>query len=537
MQRLLVALFASALMLGLSACNSSTPVGDGAGGTSGGGDGTNGDGSTTARSVSGTVSTGGAGKARPFEQDAVDAVQVVVMSADSGDLFYVESDASGGFEVEIPTDEPGEVFLVTIVDPTGQPAGPVMYGTDADGGNGYTGLEIVGDVNLGALVLPTEGTTAPIQVGDDADLSAGTVAVDVFARLDANGTPVGVETFGRGEGTQGDPTDNPRQSCDVDQDGLIDPFDADDDGDGTIDDFDNDATVNPADRDGLILNFFMNLKINDDRAQVYFDGDVPGIEDSLRTDTVITFEVAANPSFTDSIIGVRVIGPPSPSPSYLPGTTLANPGSAGTLWSSVGYILNPEADPNHFQNWAIPNVIMSTGDTFTVEVTLASGTTLVYSRMINFVFHSIPRVTQHGPPGSLTAYSGPGTITFDGAQDLELRWNPPVDDFGVLLTGIPYGFEIFYYDADGMQINGIDGASTWTSAITGWDSGRQVFEVDGSVLTTLSAGNEFSAVLPSGIFPNTVQISTGAVDVASYKVDVTARINGNNSAHMLQLTK
>jgi hypothetical protein len=359
----------------------------------------------------------------------------------------------------------------------------------------------------------------------------------VVARLDDAGTPVGVETFGRGDDAQGAPTDNPRQACDADQDGLIDPFDADDDGDGVIDDIDGDSSVNPAERDGLILNFFMNLKIGDAQAQAYFDGDVGAIEASLRGDTIITFEVAAGPDFIDTITGVRVIGPPSPAPSYLPVTTVATPGGGGVLWSSAGYTLNPEPDPNHFQTWITPNAIMSTGDTFTVEVTLASGSVLVYSRMINFVFHSIPKVTQHGASGSPTPYGGPGTIMFDGTQDLEILWNPPVDDFGVLLTGIPYSFEFFYYDTGGQQINGVDGASTWTTAITGWDPSRQIFQVDGSALSVLNADNEFSVQLPSGLFPDTVQTGSGAVDVASYKVDVAAQINGNNSAHMLNLAK
>lgn len=553
MQRLLKASLAGVLLFGLASCSSSTVVsgGDGTDGTTGGsdggaaggldgtGDGSGEDagGSSAGRSVSGKVAAGGTGKTRPFQQDAVDPAQVVVMSAESGAVFYAETDDAGAFEVEIPEEEEGEVFLVTIVDATGQPAGPVMYGTDDAGETGFTGLEIAGEVDLGTIQLPPPGTIAPIEVGADADLSEGTVAEDVVARLDDAGTPVGVETFGRGDGAQGAPTDNPRQACDVDQDGLIDPFDADDDGDGVIDDIDGDSTVNPAERDGLILNFFMNLKIGDAQAQAYFDGDVSGIESSLRADTIITFEVAAGPGFGDTITGVRVIGPPSPAPSYLPVSTVATPGASGALWSSVGYTLNAEPDPNHFQTWITPNAIMNTGDTFTVEVTLASGAILVYSRMINFVFHSIPKVTQHGAPGSLSPFAGPATIAFDGTQDLEISWNPPVDDFGVLLTGIPYLFEVFYYDAVGQQINGIDGASTWTTAITGWDSNRQAFEVDGSALGVLNVDNEFSVQLPAGLFPDTVQTGSGSVDVTSYKVDVAAQINGNNSAHMLNLVK
>nr|WP_320046879.1 hypothetical protein [uncultured Ilyobacter sp.] len=74
---------------------------------------------------------------------------------------------------------------------------------------------------------------------------------------------------------------------------------------------DDDAQLNPGEADGLNINFFMNLKIDDQQATPYFSGDTNGIETSLKSDTVITFEVSAESTLTKNITGVRVIAPPA----------------------------------------------------------------------------------------------------------------------------------------------------------------------------------------------------------------------------------
>ncbi|WP_320046878.1 hypothetical protein [uncultured Ilyobacter sp.] len=179
---------------------------------------------------------------------------------------------------------------------------------------------------------------------------------------------------------------------------------------------------------------------------------------------------------------------------------------------------------------------MNTGDTFTVEVSFDDGTTGVYSRMINYVFKSIPKLINWGPPGSLAAFNGPAEIVFDGTQDLVLEWAPPVDDFGMLMTGWPYRLELFYYDTNDQQIDNID-ASTWTTAITNFNTQGPTIEVPAADVTTLSASNTFSYQIPKEVFVDQVQTTSGTVDVQSYKVDIAAQNNGNNAALMIRLRK
>jgi len=496
------------------------------------GDGTDITGDTAARTLTGTINASESAKRSPPCQGTDLRYSVIVESAETETIYTGETDASGNFQVDIPETETGDVFMVSIMMPDGQPAGPIVFGQGED--EGYTGLEITGDTSVGTLPFPDDPTAAPILPGDDADYDDDAVSDELVARLNDDGVPVGVPTFGRGEDAQGTPSQDELQGVDSDQDGMPNMFDADDDGDGTIDDFDDDATLNPG-GDGVEISFFMNLKIDDEQATAYFSGDVPGIETSLKTDTIITFEVQGTSALGKNITAARVIGPPSPAPAYLATTTVPSAAPA-TLWSASSYALQPEGT-NHFQQWVVPNDFMNTGDTFTVELTFDDGTVGVYSRMINYVFKSIPKLINVGPPGALALFNGPTVITFDGTQDLAFEWAPPVDDFGALLTGLPYAFEVFYYDSAAQQIDNIDNASTWPSPPANWSQQGQNYEVDGSTLATVSANGTFTVTLPKEIFVDTVQTPSGPVDVASYKIDIAAQNNGNNAALMVRLEK
>ncbi|MFH1748995.1 MAG: hypothetical protein ABIG44_18340 [Planctomycetota bacterium] len=491
-----------------------------------------GDGNNTpgARALTGTINASESAKRSPRMQEQEQHYAVVVQSVDTQEVYVGEADAAGNFQVDIPATETGEVFMVNVMMPDGQPAGPIVFGQDAN--QGYTGVTLDDDVDLGDIPFPDDPTLAPIVPGDDADYDPNGVPDNIIARLNDDGVPVGVPEFGRGDDAEGDKSDDDDQQLDADQDGMIDLFDADDDGDGVVDDFDDDAVLNPG-MDGLILNFFMNLKIDDEQATAFFTGDLAGIEDCLKNNTVITFEINGTGLSTKNITSCRVIGPPAPAPAYMPLMTVLG----GTSWSATTYDI-PIYATNHHQEWATPHDFMSTGDTFMVEVLFDDGTVGVYSRMINYVFKSIPKLINIGPPGALAVYSGPGVVQFDGTRDLTLEWAPPVDDFGNLIVGIPYSIEVFYNDTAGQQIQNLDFAATWPTAITNWGPQSPTYNVDASAVTTLSAINTFTVTLPKEFFPDTVELAGGTlVDVGSYKIDIAAQRNGNNAALMFRLEK
>ncbi|MCA9242318.1 MAG: hypothetical protein KDA32_00075 [Phycisphaerales bacterium] len=476
---------------------------------------------TSGRTISGIIGDAAA-------QSSSGTYMIVAQSAETMQIYTDTTDSLGAFQVNVPDSE-GELFMVTVVSPNSQVAGPVVF--ERKGDMGMTGLELMGDVSLGKVDLPATLDGGPIEPGSGADFGDSTVATDVMALLDENGVPLGVPNIGKGDGAAGNMSSNPRQACDVDLDGLIDIFDADDDGDGVVDEFDDDAMLNPAEADGIQLNFFMNLKLNGEQARVFYDGDTTGIAESLKEDTVITFEVRGTDSLDSAIDSVRILS--TPAPSYLSGATLLG---SGSLWSDEGYKLE-EDGANHFQAFVIPHADINAGDTFQVEVTFADSSTKTYARMINYVFKSIPRIEKTGESSSLEDVVLPGTIEFDGASDVTFEWAPPVDETGALMTDLNYFFEVFFYSAtDNSQVDGITGGSTWPTAISGWSTEFRRFEVSASDLI-LTDSNTFMVTMPKDIFVDTVKTSDGDVAIGSYKIDIAAQNNGNNSAVMLDFEK
>jgi hypothetical protein len=512
------------------------------GGTSDGGGATDGGGGNDATSgavaLTGRINPGQAAKTRPRAQSKSYPLTVVAQSDATGKVLRAETDATGEFQIDIPTDEVGNSFVVTIQGPDGRALGPVLMG--AAGSDGITGLAAKHDADLGTITLPDDPTKAPITVGADANI-ADLADATVSARLNGDGVPVGVPSHGKGSAAVVDGKGG-GQAADGDRDGLIDMLDADDDGNGIVDDFDGNVGVGEGLRD-IRPNFFMNLKIQAEQAQTYYGGTAAQIAAALAVDTVITFECVREPTATRQITAAHVLE--TPGPAYLPDAEQMVPEGSGlgwAAWSSRGYAFDAATD--RFQAFVRPNAVMDAGDSFTVEVTFDDGTTVQYTRMINYVFKNIPKLVQYGSAGALNNFSltdpaangAPSKpIPVDGAQDLVLVFNPPPDETGAYLTDLDYTFQMGYFSAaDGSGINGINAAATWPTPPPGLD--RTTYRVSKESLT-LAADNTYTVTLPKEIFADTVQTGSGAVAVGSYKIDITAECSSGNAAIMLCFVK
>ncbi len=487
-------------------------------------------------SLSGSIleSTASA-KARHGAQTSNQTYTVVAQSAGTGRIYLDSTTSAGAFDVSIPEDESGNLFMVTIVGPDGKATGPVNFGNS--GGQGMMGIDLDRSATLGAIQLPDNPLMSPIRPGSDADATE-LAASDVLTRLDDNGVPIGLASIGKGEDAEGTPTTDPRQACDRDRDGLIDIFDADNDGDGIIDELDSGEPSGSLGLSDVRLSFFMNLKISNEDADTYYLGSTATVEDALRTDTVITFEVLPESGATRTMTAVKALS--SPAPSYIADTEIMQDTGMGlmsTSWAAEGYAFTDAGD--RFQAFVTPNALIEAGDVFTVEITFDDGTTGIYSRMINYVFKTIPRLIKHGDAGSLTSFSGAQPVNFDGTKDLTLEFEPPKDETGAYLEGFSYHFEIFYNEAGtNQQLNGdIDTDATFPTAITGFNRQNKTFEVSGDSLT-LSSSNTYTVTLPKEIFVNNVETSGGAKTVGGYKIDIAAQSGtGDNAAIMLQFQK
>ncbi len=460
---------------------------------------------------------------------------VYASSEQSGENYEGETDADGNFSIDIPKDEAGNTFVVTIVNPLGHAEGPVILGSD--GANGVTGFAMNESTSMGAIVLPDDPGAAGIEAGDGNTVGAQ-LDPAVATRLDDSGVPVGVASLGKGEGADGPAASSGggggAGKLDADQDGLIDIFDADNDGNGIVDDFEGAIDFGGiAPLSGVRSNFFMNLKIAEEDADTYYNGTQDEIDEALAFQTVITFEVLPE-SGSKEIVGVHLAK--FPAPAYLAGATKmvdTGFGLGEELWSDSDYAFDNAGD--RWQAFVYANDLIEAGDLFAVIVDFADGTSIKSRRMINYVFKSIPRLVQHGTPATQGSYAG-GPVQFDGLQDVVLVFEPPIDETGAFLTDFDYFFEFFYVDGSNQQIQNADWTATFGGpAPAGFDNGK--FVVHAVDLGALSADGTYTVTLPAELFVDSIVRNDATTEaVASYKIDIAAQ-NSGNAAVMLPFVK
>jgi len=494
--------------------------------------------------LSGKLNPGQAAKTRPRMQAEGEQYPftIVAQSDQTGTVYRVETDADGTFQLELPEEEAGNSFVVSILGPDGRAVGPVMMGS-ADG-LGVTGLKMDRDADLGTVDLPADPAASPILPGSDGD-AIELADPALTARLNDAGAPVGLASVGKGADSQAAQT-RAGGAVDRDQDGLIDLLDADDDGNGVIDDLDKGDEWTGA-PDDIHVNFFMNLKIQASDAQTYYTGSAEEIAQALSQETVITFEVMSEPGATRAITAAHLLE--TPGPAYLPIATLLNSGGTAepVLWKDAGYAFTQQAD--RFDAFVVPQAVMNAGDTFTLVVAFDDGSSVQVSRMINYVFKSIPALVEYGTPTALvpfdiTDHAANGTpqapLILDGTQDLVLVFRPPPDETGAPITGTPYTFGVFFNGSDGGQLNSdIDVAATWPTPIAGWAQHQGTsFEVSAEQLGPLSDDGTYTVTMPKEIFVDQVVLRNGSTaQVASYKIDITAEVPTGNAALMVTFVR
>jgi len=468
--------------------------------------------------------------------DATLPYTIVAQSDESGQLYRTQTDANGDFELPIPSDEVGNTFVVTILGPDGRAVGPVVLKTT--GQQGVTGLDMQRDADLGTINLPDDPGTQPITPGPDGD-AAALADSRVAARLNDDGAPLGSGCVGKGATAQATST-RASGTVDVDRDGLVDLFDADDDGDGLVDDLDKGDEWCGAPTD-IHVNFFMNLKVSAELAWVFYSGTDAQIAEALAGHTVITFEVQSEAGATRAIAAANLLE--TPGPAYLPDAYLLG---SGLSWRDAGYALQRSTD--RFEAFVVPQAVMNAGDTFTLRVAFDDGSTVEVARMVNYVFKSIPALVQYGAPGALSAFdiNHPtangcpwAPLRFDATQNLVLVFRPPPDETGAPITGTDYTFGIFFNGTDDQQLNAdIDMGATWPAAIPGWGEHGSSYRIRAADMGPLAGDGTYSVTLPRQIFVSQVALrSGGTADVSSYKIDIAAEVPTGNAALMLTFAR
>jgi hypothetical protein len=505
-------------------------------------------GSPVIRGTLAVTTPAGAQQPRELETGYV----IVAVSSATQQAYRGTVGDNGEFVLTLPDSEAGNTFVLTVLGPDGQPVGPILMAM-ADG-QGLTGLKPAGEVDLGTIQLPENNGDAPLVAGEDGNLEEGEVDSQIGARLDENNVPVGVASFGKGEDSLTDDADA-SGGIDADKDGMVDLFDADDDGNGTVDDFEDGAAAwKLPEGSDIRANFFMNLKVPVEDSAVYYSGTSAQIDADLATRTVITFECMPEPSSTRSIVSAHLLD--SPAPAYLPLAVLNSNGAGALpegeeapLWSASNYAFQESTD--RFEAFVVPNAVMQAGDTFTVEIELSDGTTETYSRMLNYIFKRIPRLVAYGPSGALTSFDPTdplenGTpnapVLFDASKDLVTEFAPPQDETGTLLTNLDYALEFFFEGEGGLQLNDdIDGDATWPTPVAGTNpdapSGFARIDVKKTDLTLTADGTYLITIPKEMLVSQVVLKSGGTANVSLYKLDIAAQCPSGNAALTFRLAR
>jgi len=273
----------------------------------------------------------------------------------------------------------------------------------------------------------------------------------------------------------------------------------------------------------------------------------------LKVDTRIHLGVGTNNLATRQITAARLLE--TPGPAYLPTAVYAGPDGPDTrTLREDGYVLENEGThpgaPGHGPSWGvhlIPLEVMQAGDIFTIEMTLDTGEVGQYSRMINYVFKSIPRLVRAGAAGSLhdfdvTDPAMNGTpehpILFDGTQDLVLVFNPPKDETGAYITGMDYHIEVFFVGSGpGAGQLSLDFAATWPTPPPHLNEPCW-YEFPADTLGPLAADDTYTITLPIAVLPDTIHTQDGTeAAVGLYKMDLTAICPTGNAAINLNYRK
>jgi hypothetical protein len=510
-----------------------------------------------------------------FSQASQGVMVIAQMVSGAGPTIRAFTNALGEFDLEIPDSLKDGEFIVSLVDSTGLAIGPLMDKASQIA-NGARSVGMLIGANLPSVDFGTIKVAASGLVETATAIAGISPVADIVARVSSAGVPVGMDSHGKGTSARS-AASSARQLNDRDQDGLIDILDADDDGDGILDDFDSDsAAVDTGVPDGYAVDIGFWLNPSDQDYRMLYQTDPTALKAFVKTKYILEpwFNVR-DATEAAAIAGVSL--DPRNKPAYLDvmKTGPDSDPSQQVLWSAGGYRMNesqglPPNGPD-IRQWKNRLIVPSgasadlrAGDVFNFLVTKKDGSSLVVSRMLNFVFTNYPLLRYIGTnPASLTDYSAlmvasianpnatvPGSggeggpLTIADNADLTIRFQPPVDDLGQPIRKGGYRISIIPYNGYSQAWN-IDQATWGGAPPVGAEGGyynnnHLMLEVTVDQLQPSydAINGTYSLTIPRACFPNSVIPQGGAAFVPSrYSIGIVAIINYSQVAFTVFVKK
>jgi hypothetical protein len=383
--------------------------------------------------LSGTLSTGTISSAGIKAFAAVSGYKVVAVNNDTGQSYHTSTDTSGNFTVNVPS---GQSYEISLIDSNSNYFGPVVMLGDSSSSEVVMGATPADDTDLGSVVVDSsksmaQPSTAPTSILDSSDTATAT-----------NGVPKGAGNTGKTQLT-GITT---RSGSDMDQDGIPNLFDADEDNDGI--------------RNGVASSPLASTVVSTTVEAVMISSNIwadHGTTEDAKDLIAMRLHVIPVSGHESEIASVEVVDVPATIRDVATirhADSLGNPSGYPTensLWSASGHQLYKTTTLANEQ-WIIsvcPKAIMSVGDIFTVRVWFTGGSYQDFFITTSYVltdwakiltYNSITMPTLEGISSDPVTYS---------ANSLLIEFSKPLDEDGNVLEGLHYSvrYATAEYDA------------------------------------------------------------------------------------------
>lgn len=393
--------------------------------------------------LTGTLGTGAISNIAKAATTPAANYTVVAINNSTNKTYTAATGADGSFSLDVPA---GTQFQLSLV-ANGSYAGPTVF----SGSGSEVNMVIKPEANLalGSITVDTTSGYAKTDAAPAAvDTTVTAVATDGIpygAGVDIDGKNVLANVVNRGD-------------MDMDQDGVPNLFDVDEDNDGY--------------RNGIISIPTGTVGASTIVDQVFLasniwvpHGDVPaGTTHAEYAPEHISMRLMVVPKsgMADQISGVQCVG----VPADIADIATVNTGSTGdaigyppehSLWKDYDYNLYKMVTESA-DSWIIaiaPHTVMSIGDTFTIRVTYTDATYEDFFLTTSYILTDWAWISTYNGGTSLTDSAGTSAApATTNSSTLTIVYKEPLDEDGNPLEGLTY--RVSY------------GVSTWDDSAGRW---------------------------------------------------------------------
>jgi len=373
-------------------------------------------------SLSGQLGIGTISSAGIKSSAAVADYSVVAVNNSSGQTYHGATDASGNFNFSVPA---GSSYQVSLVNSSAQYFGPVVMDGNTSSSEVVMGLTASADTNLGTVVVDTSKAMAQPSTSPASALNPTDTAVAT------SGVPKGAGNTGKTELT-GITT---RSGSDMDQDGIPNVFDADENNDGI--------------RNGVASLPTTTTVVSSTVESVFLTSNIwanHGTSSPAEDLIMMRLHVVPVSGHESEIASVECISVPATINTVAiiwDSDSMGDPTgypAEGTVWQTVGYNLYKTTTLPQ-EEWTvllIPKAIMSVGDIFTIRVHFTGGGYQDFFITTSYVLTDWSKIVTYNTT-SMPASAGTMTtpVTYS-ASSLLIEFSKPLDEDGNILNGLRY---------------------------------------------------------------------------------------------------